>query len=126
MLNGLPILIVEDDPLIALNLATAIEDLDGRPIWPVVTVEAALKILETETIEAAILDANLLDRDITPVAIALTEKAVPFVIHSGTGIPEELAAKYPHLPLVMKPAAITAVLATLLQCVSPDRTKFEI
>ena len=103
MLNGLPILIVEDDRMIALSLATIIEDMRGLPIGPVVTVEEALQRLATVSVKAAILDANL-KQDITPVAMALTERSVPFVIHSGNGEPSELSAKYPQLPPVMKPS----------------------
>ncbi len=124
MLNGLPILIVEDEHLVALDLAIAIEALDGLPVGPVPTVAQALALLESEIIAAAILDAQLLDRDITPVAMALVRKSVPFIIHSGSGIPVELAEQHPDLPVVPKPARSTAVLAALLQQVSPDHSKF--
>jgi DNA-binding NtrC family response regulator len=124
MLNGLPILIVEDDRMIALSLATIIEDMRGLPIGPVGTVEEALQRLETEPVKAAILDANL-DQDITPVALALADRAIPFVIHSGNGEPDVLSGKYPHLPTVMRPSAITAVLTTLLDCFSSEDMRFD-
>ena len=125
MLKGLRILIVEDEHLVAMDLAAAIEELDGHPIGPVPTVEEALLLLQTEEIAAAILDANLLDRDITPVATILAENAVPFVIHTGASVPPDLAARYPDLPVVPKPAGPTTVLAALLQLVSADRSWFE-
>ena len=125
MLKGLSILVVEDEALIGMNLVMAIEALDGLAIGPVPTVEEALILLQTEQIAAAILDANLLDRDVTPIATILTENAVPFVIHTGTGLPAELAERYPDLPVVRKPAGSTAVLAALLQLVSADRSRFE-
>lgn len=124
MLNGLPILIVEDEHFIAMDLAIAIEDLGGCAVGPVATVAEALALLVSETIKAAILDANLLDRDVTPLALLLVERAVPFVIHTGTGMPPTLAETHPDLPVVMKPARSTAVLAALLQQVSPDRGLF--
>jgi DNA-binding NarL/FixJ family response regulator len=124
MLQGLPILSVEDDPLVAMDLAVAIENFDGRPVGPVATVADALRLVDADTIEAAILDADLVDRDVTPLALVLIERSVPFVIHSGTGIPKELAKQHPNLVVVMKPARSTEVLATLLQQVSADRSKF--
>ena len=124
MLKGLPILIVEDEPLVALELAMAIEALDGRTVGPVATITQAMILLETETIAAAILDANLLDGEVTPLAIALEQNEVPFIIHTGTGVPADLAEKMPNLPVVMKPADSTSVLAVLLQRVSADRSKF--
>lgn len=124
MLNGLTILIVEDEPTIALNLATAVEDIEGCPLGPVSTVAEGMALLQSETVAAAILDANLLDRDVTPLALALLAQAIPFVIHTGTGLPPMLAAAYPQLPVVLKPALCTTVLSALLQQVSPDRSKF--
>ena len=124
MLNGLPILIVEDEAFIAMDLAEAIEHVEGQPVGPVTTVAEALELLKTETVEAAILDANLIDRDVTPLALALIERGVPFVIHTGTGVPEELAQRHPNIPVIPKPARSTLVLAALLQHVSPDRAKF--
>ncbi|MBC9033991.1 response regulator [Sphingomonas sp. JC676] len=115
-------LIVEDEPTLAMDLASAIVDLDGRAIGPVDTVAAALALLKSESVAAAILDANLQDRDVTPLALTLVEQAVPFVIYTGRGLPAELAALHPDLPVVMKPARSTTILAALLQQVSPDRT----
>src|SRR5689334_7150862 len=125
MLNGLPILIVEDAPLVGEMLAVAIEDVKGRAIGPISTVAQALILIQSETIAAAILDANVLDGCITPVAEMLIGIQVPFVVHTGTGLPRELAKKYPDIPVIMKPAPTTAVLAALLQQVSPDRSRFE-
>ena len=125
MLNGLPILIVEDEALIAIDLAEAIEGVQGQAVGPVATVADALALLDEKTIGAAILDANLLDRDVTPLALALIERGIPFVIHTGTGVPQELAELHPHLPVIPKPARSNRVLAALLQHLSPDRAKFD-
>jgi hypothetical protein len=125
MLNGLPILIVEDEVFLALDLATAIEDIKGIAVGPVATVEAAMALVQMTKVSGAILDANLLDGDVTPLALALIEMAVPFIIHSGTGLPSDLARQYPDLPIVSKPARSTVVLAALLQRISPDRSIFD-
>lgn len=54
--------------------------------------------------DAAVIDAKLLDGFVTPVAMRLAEQAVPFVVHRATGLPGELACAIAHAPLVMKPA----------------------
>ena len=125
MLKGIPILIVEDEALVALELSVAIEALDGRVVGPVATIAEARKLIETQAVAAAILDANLLDGEVTPLAFELSERAVPFVVHTGTGLPDALAEKMPDIPVIMKPAESTAVLAVLLQHVSADRSKFK-
>jgi DNA-binding NtrC family response regulator len=124
VLNGLRILIVEDEPMIALDLALAIVELDGRAVGPVETVSEALKLMDTVPVGAAILDANLADRDVTPLALDLVARSVPFVIYTGKGLPDTLAQSHPDLPVVMKPARPTRVLAALLQQVSPDHAPF--
>jgi DNA-binding NtrC family response regulator len=114
MLNGLSVLIVEDELVIALDLAATIEDLGGFVIGPFATVAEAMMILEQRKAAAAILDANLLDRDITPVAVHLTQQGVPFVVHTGTGLPDELKAIHPALPVVLKPAPVIQVVRALI------------
>lgn len=109
MFGSKPILIVEDEPLIAMELALAVRDLDGEVLGPLPTVREALHLLDTRGVAAAILDANLLDRDVAPVALRLVAAGIPFVVHTGTGLPEAIAARFPDLPVVMKPAAPASV-----------------
>ena len=49
MLNGLAILIVEDEAFIAIDLADAITDLGGVVIGPVASVAEALALIERHT-----------------------------------------------------------------------------
>lgn len=113
MLDGFNILIVEDEALVAWDLAWAVEARRGEVIGPVTTVASALSLVDQATIAGAILDANLADRDVTPLALKLIEMDVPFVVHTGTGLPEELAATCPDLPVLRKPTMSDNVLAKL-------------
>ena len=65
------------------------------------------------------LDADLFDGVVTPLALHLLNLGVPFVIHTGTGLPVDLAARPLDVPLVMKPAKATSVVATLMQKLDP-------
>lgn len=114
MLTDRLVMIVEDNCYIAMNLALAVEDLDGTVAGPVGSVEDAFSLLRDLPINAAVLDSQLSDRDVTPVALHLLSAAVPFVIHSGTGIPAELAETHPNIPSLMKPLRPEAVLAALI------------
>jgi len=125
MLKGLPILVAEDEHLVAMDLVQAIEDADGRVVGPVATVAEAMALLSSEAIEGAIIDANLADRDATPLAVALMDRSVPFVIYTGSDAPPQLDALRAELLIVAKPARPIRVLAALLQRVSPDRARFE-
>jgi DNA-binding response OmpR family regulator len=118
MFGGNFILIVEDDPLIALWLAEEVAALEGLVVGPTPTVAEALKILETQEVAAAILDANLADRDVTPVALLLVQHHVPFVICSGAKLPDDLATQCPSLRFVRKPAPPATVIAHLLDAMA--------
>lgn len=115
LLTGLPILIAEDQVLVALDLAAAVEEQGGVVVGPVAEVAEALAIVEAVPIAAAILDANLLDRDVTPLALRLIERGIPLIIHTGTGLPDTLAQACPALTVVMKPVPSTMVLEALGQ-----------
>lgn len=111
MLSNKPVLIVEDNVYLALDLSQAVEESHGRVVGPVATVAEALVLVEREPIAAALLDSQLADRDVTPVVMVLAAKGVPFVIHSATGLPPEVQQRLPDVLLLVEPLdAATAVL----------------
>ena len=119
MLDRQTILIAEDEPLIAMNLALEVEALAGYVIGPAATAREALSLIGSCEISAAILDANLADRDVTPVALLLAERGIPFVVHSSLGVPDELARVLPALPVVGKPEDPCVVIRCLLTAMLP-------
>lgn len=98
------ILVVEDEPIVAVDLAYAVARLGGTVLGPVPSVAYAFGLLETVVPDGAILDAVLADGEVTPLALHLLERGVPFVVHTGTGLPRALAAVAPDTPMLMKPA----------------------
>ena len=116
-MNGAPVLVAENEPFIALDLAYAIEDGGGEVVGPVASVREALALLETRSVSGAILDVNLADRDISPLAEILLSRGVPIIIQTGVGLPAELAARYPDLVVRIKPCLASNLvreLATLI------------
>ena len=113
MLQGARVLIVEDEPFTALALAAAVEAAGGAVVGPAASVAAALDLMDEQDLSAAILDANLSDGEVTPVAAALIKRGVPIIVHSGTGVPDALLQLYPGIPLCMKPDAADAVVERL-------------
>jgi DNA-binding NtrC family response regulator len=114
MLQRAKILIVEDEAMIALHLAVVVEDSDGEVIGPAASVAEALELIDAgAVIEGAVLDGNLGDGDVTPVALKLVAAAIPVVIYSGVGIPPSLAAVVPDLPVLLKPLAATQAVSLL-------------
>ena len=95
MLNRAPILIVEDELLIALELQLLVEDAEGQVVGPVGSANAALALLQTCVVAAAILDVQLTDGDATPIADALAARGVPTVFQSAVNLPSHLQLRYP-------------------------------
>lgn len=84
-LSGLRILVVEDEPMIVMLLEDMLGDLDCVLVGPAYRTDAALNIVQSERLDAAILDVNLGGQCTTVVAEALQAKGVPFVFATGYG-----------------------------------------
>ena len=83
MNNKRCILIVEDEPLIAMMLEDFIESLGHEVRGPCESVTEALAMVEADGFDLAILDVNLKGESVWPVATALRAKGIPFVLASG-------------------------------------------
>ena len=100
--------------MVALGLSFALEAAGAVVDGPAASTAEALDLLAGTDIDAAIHDVNLTDRDISPVALALIDRAVPFVFHTGTDLPPQLAAAWPDLPILWKPSRPDMVISRLL------------
>jgi len=114
MFSDAPILIVEDNLYLALDLSIAVEEMDGRVVGPASRVSEALTLLATHDVAAAIVDCHLADRDALPLARQLAARKVPFVLHTGTPVPLMFAELHSHVPVLMNPIRADAVLTCLL------------
>ena len=114
MLNSAPILVVEDEPYVALALQATIEAAGGKVVRPVGSVSAALALLETRAVAAAVLDVQLSDQDVTPVAISLVSRGVPVVFQSAKPLPADLRQCCPDAVSYEKPVSAETLIETLL------------
>lgn len=85
MLRGLRILLVEDEPLLAMVAEDVLERMGMVVLGPAATVDAALRLVEHGGIDVAILDVNLRGERIDPVAQALAAAQVAFLFTTGHG-----------------------------------------
>ena len=122
MLRYARILVAEDNALIAMDLADGLVAAGARLLGPFARVAGALQALEGSSIDAAILDANLADRDVTPLATALLARGIPFIIYSGTGLPEAMRRWAPAITVVSKPASIASLIERLARLIAMRAT----
>jgi DNA-binding NtrC family response regulator len=106
VLERMPVLIVEDEPFIALDLASAVESAGGLVVGPAATVREALALLQRTPVRAALLDVHVGDGEVTPVATVLAARGTPVVFYCGHGIPAELKRRCPAAPVFLKPAPV--------------------
>jgi CheY-like chemotaxis protein len=106
------ILIVEDEPLIAMMLEDFLESLGHTVTASCDNVADALKAVHGNGFDVAILDVNLKGENVWPVATELRQRGVPFVLASGGHVdppPREFAG----VPLIEKPFTIDRVTPAL-------------
>jgi DNA-binding response OmpR family regulator len=103
MLHGRRILIVEDEILIAMELADIVEDSDGRVLGPVRSNRDAIRLIEREPVDAALLDLNLADGEATPTAERLAAARVPILVCTAGVLPRAMRILWPDLPIQRKP-----------------------
>ncbi|NML05334.1 response regulator [Sphingomonas sp. G-3-2-10] len=103
------ILIVEDEPLIAMMLEDFLEMLDRELAGSADTVAAALDLIAAGGIDAAILDVNLRAGEQSwPIADKLAELGIPFVLATG-GSGDSVAEQHRDRPVLGKPFTMDAV-----------------
>ena len=110
------VLVVEDEFLIAMDLQVLLERHGWRVIGPVATVQGALRLLEDELPSVALLDVNLGNQLVTPVAESLKARGVPFALASAYQRPEQFGGEVlAGAPNVGKPTGERRLLAALAQ-----------
>lgn len=115
MLSGIPVLIVEDEPLVAATLSDAVENAGGKVVGVARTVSEARHLIRMLTFDVAVLDLHLPDGDITPVLEALHARRAPTIVYSGGEMPEKVRARHPELEALRKPVLPGRLVAEILR-----------
>ncbi len=109
------VLVVEDEPLIALEVAQMLETAGFEVVGPAASVDAALKLIDIAGCDAAILDVNLGQQSAEPIASRLARSKVPFVAMSGYSR-EQLPAGFGSVYLLSKPVQGSVLVDSLRRC----------
>jgi CheY-like chemotaxis protein len=122
VLRGLAVLVVEDETFIALELEQILSAAGCHVLGPVATVAEALVLIEDDRPRAALLDVQLLNGMITPVAERLQALEIPFVLvsaYSGPELHKPVLAAAPRVDKPISPPRLLAALANAVQALGP-------
>ena len=95
------ILVLEDEPFIAMMLQDELEALGIHVVGPVNNLKSAITLAATSDLDGALLDLNINGEYATDVANTLRARGVPFIFVTGYDRPAGL--RYREVPVLHKP-----------------------
>ncbi len=104
------VLVVEDEALIAMEIAAIVSDAGFAVLGPVSTVQQALALIKNTGCTFAVLDTNLGTETAEPVALQLRAAGIPFVVVSGYSR-EQQPTGMRDAPLLGKPLDARSLVA---------------
>ena len=109
-LNGLRVLVVEDEAVISLVIAEELFSYGYEVAGPFGRCRDALAWLGNNTADLAILDYELKDGSCVPLARELRLRGVPFMIFSASLLGRQMPPELIGVPWISKPASIDTIL----------------
>lgn len=107
-LRGLRILLVEDDPLICLDLEASLAEL-GAIVKAASNVSKALAAFDASPFDFAVLDFELGGETSEPVAQAARSRNMPFLYLSGYSEHDERFSRWPGIRVLAKPLSAARI-----------------
>ncbi len=103
-LTGLRLLLVEDEAMVAMAIEAMLEDLGCVVVDVAGTVSRGVALAEDEglALDGAVLDVNLGDGKVYPVAARLAARGLPFIFSTGYGL-AGICPDFASTPTLAKP-----------------------
>jgi PAS domain S-box-containing protein len=117
VLAGRRLLVIEDEPLIALEIGAYLDKAGADIAHHAGTEEEALQAIEANDFDGALLDANLQGCPVDRIASALTRRGAPFLFVTGYGR-AGLPASFRQAPMLAKPFSEQELISAVAGVVS--------
>ena len=111
-LQGKRILVIEDEPLVAMDVESTLATAGCDVVGPAATLERAKLLIEESDCDAVLLDVNLAGQPVDELATLLTRKNRPFAFVTGYGR-EALPSGFRGTVVLGKPFGADELLATV-------------
>jgi CheY-like chemotaxis protein len=123
--DGMPddVLIVEDDPIIALDFEDTLVGFGVKTIRCAASVARALEMIAGRAPDFALLDVGLIREKSFAIAERLDVLKIPFVFITGYGVDVRLPEAFAHRPRLPKPYSTDALKALLREHRSAKKSK---
>jgi two-component sensor histidine kinase/CheY-like chemotaxis protein len=108
-LDGRRFLVVEDEPLIGLDIVAALEGAQAEVEGPVTSVKRACELIEQSRFDGVLLDANLHGSPVDQIAEALSQRHIPFAFVTGYNS-NALPEAFRGIPILSKPCTSEQVI----------------
>jgi PAS domain S-box-containing protein len=112
LLAGRSILIVAEDPSVGDVLRELLAETSALVLGPFQEINAALDALERGSVDAALLDVDLVGASIFPIADALLARGAPFIFLTSRH-PTVIPRRFAKAPVVAKPFRSLAMIEAL-------------
>ena len=111
-LLGRTILLIEDDPIVGIDVVDGLENAGAQVLGPIETVADAMTAMSSDNaFDAVLLDAHLADGSVVGILDVLKARGTPYVMMTGD---ENFGIRYsPDAPCVPKPIDMRKVLRLL-------------
>ena len=111
-LQGKRILVIEDEPLVAMDVESSLTAAGCEVVGPAATLERAKRLIEESDCDAALLDVNLAGQPVDELATLLARKNRPFAFVTGYGR-DALPSGFRGVVVLGKPFGADQLLATV-------------
>jgi DNA-binding NarL/FixJ family response regulator len=106
------ILLVEDESIVAIDLASIISMAGGRVIGPFQSIGQGFRFREFKHIDAALLDISLNGEPVFKLADAIARQGIPIVFLSGRGA-DVLPPQHRQSRFLSKPSETRSIISAL-------------
>jgi DNA-binding NtrC family response regulator len=110
---GLQILVLDDEPVIALDVEQILSEAGARVVGAA-TIAEALDLARSNSLSAALLDIRVGGELVTPVATTLAGRDIPIVFYSGQVEVDAALREWRKSTFVAKPAPAWELIRALL------------
>jgi DNA-binding response OmpR family regulator len=111
-LTGFKVLVVEDDYLIAKEIASTLREHGATVIGPVADVARSRALLEQSMPDCALLDVNLKGQLVFELAEELVHRGVPPIFATGYDC-SFLPTRFSHVPCLLKPLDMRSLVRSI-------------